>query len=242
MKNAAFVVVALSLLMILTTVAPVLAEDMHVAEGVVAIDYWSGGMCGIVLPSTWPSGPTGIIKGATIRIDARHHEAGTYGAHDSINIDVLGSNGKWLPLTYFATNSKPDFKNLLKAVFAGMPIGNFPQNLIVGLTENDLKVQRHGNRITAELLATQTVRWPGSGFPTVVIPKFKVELDQVGGSFHDEPTDNFASYSGYVLYNDLMGFGGTGTLTCSTWNYVNQPVTPVIITMHGITTYVPPQA
>lgn len=240
MKKAAFAFVSLSLLMMLTMVAPVFAKNMHMPEGVVAIDYWSGGLCGIVLPSTWPSGPKGVLQGATIRIDVRHHEAGTYGAYDSINIDVRSASGGVLPLTYFTTNSNPGFETLLKALYKGLPIGNFPQNLKVGLSENDLKVERHGNRITAELLTPQTVRWPGPGFPTVVIPTFKVELDQVGGSFHDETTDDFAGFSGYVLYNDIMGFGGTGALTCSTWNYVDHPVTPLTIIMHGITTYAPP--
>jgi hypothetical protein len=237
MKKTAILLLALVLSMMAATIAPAFAKNMHVPEGV-SIDYYCGGECVVTLPSNWPAGSG--MKGVTIRIDVQHHEEGTYGIHDSLNIDVLGPNGKWLPLTYFTTNTDPVFKNLIKAVYTGLPIGNFPQNLRAGLSENDLKVERHGNQITAELLTPQIVRWPGTGFPTVEIPSFKLELDKVGGSIHWDEIHDFASYSKYVIYEDNMGFCGTGALTCSVWNFLNQPVTDCEIIMHGILTYVPP--
>jgi hypothetical protein len=238
-KKTAILLLALVLSMMAATIAPAFSKNMHVPEGL-SIDYYSGGECVVTLPSTWPAGSG--MKGATIRIDVQHHEEGTYGAHESSNIDVLGSNDKWLPLTYFTTNADPDFKNLIKAVYTGMPIGNFPQNLRVGLSENDLKVERHGNQITAELFTPQIVRWPGSGFPTVEMPPFKLELDKVGGSIHWDEVHDFAGYSKYAIYEDNMGFQGTGALNCSAWSFVDNPVTGCDIIMHGITTIVPPLA
>jgi hypothetical protein len=241
MKKTAIAFSVLVMSMMLATIAPAFAKNMHVPEGV-SIDYYSGGECTVTLPSTWPAEPSGMMKGATIRIDVQHHEAGTYGAHDSMNIDVLGPTGKWLPLAYFTTSADPAFKNLIRAVYAGMPIGNFPTNLKVGLSENDLKVERHGNRIVAELTSPQSVLWPKQvpGFNTVTIPPFKLELDKEGGSLHWEEIHDFAKYSKYVIYEDNIGFSGTGAITCSTWNFVNQPLTDCDIIMHGISTIVPP--
>jgi hypothetical protein len=240
MKKTAIVLLALVLSMMAATSAPAFGKDMHVPDGV-AIEYWSGGVAMITLPSTWPTGPTGIMKGATIRIVVQDVEAGTYGPHGNIRIGVLNlGTGQILPLAYFTTNTDPDLQNFFKALYAGMPVGNFPQNLKVGLTENDLKVERHGNRIIAELLTPQAIRWPGPGFPTVTIPPFKLELDKVGGSFHDYVVDSFAGYSGFVNYWDMMEFNGNGAIACNGWGFMEQPMTNCEIIMHGITTYGPP--
>jgi hypothetical protein len=239
MKKKYCLFLTISLFMMLIMITPVFAKNMHLPEDAIAVDYYSCGMGGITLPSTWPP-VNKAMTGLTIRIDARHHEAGTYGSYDSLNIDALGPNGHYLPLTYFMTSPDLGLKTMLKAIFTGMPIGNFPQNLVTGLTENDLVVQRHGNRIFAELKTPQTVRWPGTGFPLVTIPRFSLELDNFGGSLHFEYTDDFTGYSGYVLNNEVMGFEGTGTLTCSAWNYETAPMAPVYVFMHGITTIYPP--
>ena len=237
MKKVAVVVLALASLMMLTAVAPTFAKNMHLPEDANAIDYWSGGICVVELTSTWPS-PPARPAAQVIRIDARHHEAGTYGAHDSINIDVAYGSS-WIPVTYFSTNTDPAFLDFIKNLYKGLPIGKGTGNARI---ECDLKVERHGNRITAELNTPYEVAWV---IGRVYIPTFKLEIDQVGGSLHTGFEEDLTGYSNYNFYEDMMGFDGTSVLHCDAFSFKDPPGTlsprPYCgITMHGITTYFPP--
>jgi len=245
MKKTKVTVLALALLMMLTAIAPTFAKNFNLPEGV-SRSYWAGGICVVALTTTWP--PLPAAPATQLRIDVRHHEAGTYGAGDSLNIDARTPSGGWLPVTYFTTNTDPAFLTFIRKVYYRLPIGMGTLNAKY-VPASDLTVERQGNRITAELKTKQTVLWAKlsttPAFVQVDIPPFKLELDQVGGSLHLDFEEDLSSYSGYVFYEDMMGFDGNGVLTCSAWNFVNHPVTlsprPYCgITMHGITTYFPP--
>ena len=252
MKKATVTVLTLALVLMLTAVAPAFAKNMNLPEGANAITYWSGGICVVEMTSTWPPYPAAPTT--TVRIDVRHHESGTYGAGDTLNIDVLSPSGNWLPVSYFTTNTNAAFLTFIRNVYYKLPIGAGSINAQY-VSANNLKVERHGNRITAELDIPVTVSWakiqPDPTHPTppysvrVDVPAFKLELDKTGGSFHRDFEEDLAGYSNYVFYEDMMGFDANGVITCSAWNLDNQLVTfnplPYCgITMHGITTYFPP--
>ena len=74
----------------------------------------------------------------------------------------------------------------------------------------------------------------------VSIPKFTMEIDNVGGSFHEEEITNFVDYpmaSGYTSHTDKMGFDANGVFTCTGWN---SEMSNCLVTMHAVSTYVPP--
>jgi hypothetical protein len=232
--------ICLIIIPLFATLTPVFAKDMNLPEGATVITYYSLGSGTIVTPANWPISGS---PGGALKISGLHFEGGTFGTGDSILLSI-SIGGRSLPVAFFTTNL--DNRNFVKMLDSGLPVGVIPNNC-QNVSENDLKVDRHGNRITVELITPKKVFWqnvnPMPPFVLVTIPAFKFELDKVGGSFHEENTESFTGYTGssnYTRYDDEMGFYGNGVLTCSAWNYVDNPMTDCRIVMHGIRTYFPP--
>jgi hypothetical protein len=236
-KRITVFVFALALLMAFAVIAPAFAKNFNYPEGQ-NITYTSGGEGFIATPADY-FGPVTSMK-----IRANDVEIGTHGSGDNIEIDFLfplPTGPTYLPIAFFTTNPNPDVIDWLKIVLSGMPLAVLPNNIRY-VSEDVLIVNRHGNSITVELTAPQTIlMMPGP--VSVVVPAFTVELNKVGGSVHQDKAVVLTGYpgaSGYTGYTEEMGFNAEGTFTCQAWSYDNQPMTDCFILMHGKTIYVPP--
>ena len=234
MKKVAVAVLALALSMAFAAVAPVFAKDFNVPKNVANIIYLTSGEGVVEVPAGWPTGGT---HPATLKIEATHVEDGFFGRDaDYITISVpYGSI--YLPVVYFTNNPNPDALSQVRTILSGMPASGTTNSKL--LSDSELIVERHGNRITAELTTPQTVRWNkiGGGYIQLDIPKFTIELDKVGGSVHREAPHSFTGYpmaSGYTNTEEEMGFNADGVFTCTGWN---SQMSSCFIVMHGITTY-----
>ena len=236
MKRITVVVLAVSLLMLFSTLAPAFAKNFNYPEGQ-DISYFSGGV-GFIATPTGYFGP--IVT--SMRIRANDVEIGTGGSGDHIEIDLgfnMAGNLVYLPVAFFITNPNPAITDWLKVILSGFPAASLEGNIRY-VPDDVLIVYRHGNSITVELTAPQTIMM-GTG--PVVVPVFTVELNKVGGSVHQEETVLLTGYpdaSGYTGYIEEMGFNAEGAFTCPAWSYDSEPMTDCFITMHGITIYTPP--
>jgi hypothetical protein len=215
--------------------------NKRLPDGFFAITYWTGGNGSIEVPADWP-GNNGIHP-SKLRVEAAENQ-GTYGSGDSISLTAFTDSGGWLPVAYFTTN--PEAMPFIKTLFSGLPPASSTNNRL--LSKSDLKVESHGNKITAELVTPQTgIGWftPTLGLTFVTIPAFKVELNKVGGSIHEKsslPLTGYSKSSNFTINKDDRGFKANGVFTCANWSYSAKPMTDGFITMHGITTYAPPTA
>lgn len=242
LKKVAVVFSAMALSMMLAAVAPAFAKNFNVPEGVNRV-YYSGGEGVIAVPTGWP---TGGAHPTLLHIKALDVEIGTLGSADNIEIDVPypmpdGSTA-WLPVAYFTTSTNPDTVSWAQMLLSGFPAALLLGN-IRGVSDSVLKVERHGNSVTVELTASQTVLWfnpTHTGVVAAIIPAFTMQLDKVGGSVHKESVTSLTGYSGasgWTGYVDQMGFNADGVFTCTGWN---SEMSDCFITMHGISTWVPP--
>jgi len=244
LRKVAGTVLILSISIAIAMFAPAFAKNMNLPEGATAVVYYSLGTAQIAIPADWPIGGKHFEE---IEISAVHIEGGSLGTCDSVVINVpVSSAGStvWVPVALFSTGNT--YLQYIKIVLSGFPAALSPINSKL-LSEDVLIVERHGNRMNVELKSPQTVYWTKATPPppvvSIAIPAFKFELDQVGGSFHEDTTHSFTGYassSNYTRQDDEMGFYGNGVLTCSAWSYLDHPMTDGRIVMHGIRTYFPP--
>jgi len=233
-------VLAMALLLLCMSVVPTFAKNFNYPEGQ-NVTYTSGGE-GFIAP---PAGSFGIIT--SLKIVAADVKIGTHGSGDNMFIYVpfMTPSGSvaYIPLAWFTTNPNPDVISWLKNVMSGFPAALAPNNMR-HVSDNVLSVERHGNSITVELTAQQTIMGMSSAGPvTLVVPAFTMELNKIGGSVHTETIEELTGFdgaSGYTGYIDKVGFNAEGTITCQLWNYINQPMTNCFITMHSISIWVPP--
>lgn len=211
------------------------------------IQYFSS----LHLNLTVPTATTGFPFEKLV-IRAAHFEDSTYGSYDQMTIYFdLGS--RLVPLTVITTSQ--DAADFAKIAWKNTPIyiPNTPANNVVKISSDELKVERHGNSITADFnplvsSAKITLHFPNNptnptGFYTLYLPAFHVELNKYGGSEHS----TFVSLalkqpplSGYTLESDIMGFNADSALTCAAWNMYGAAGTSAFVVMHGIQTWTPP--
>jgi hypothetical protein len=234
-KRISVVVLAVSLLMLFGALAPAFAKNFNYPEGQ-DIVYSSGGEGFIATPAGY-FGPF-----TSMRIGAVNVEIGTKGSGDNIEIDFPFPTAEgpiYLPIAFFTTNPNPDLIDWVQILMSGLPAAGLPGNIRY-VSDDVIIVNRHGNSITVELTAPQTILM-GTG--PVDVPAFAVELNKVGGSVHRDETVLLTGYpdaSGYTGYVEEMGFNAEGAFTCPAWSYNSEPMTDCFITMHGITIYTPP--
>jgi hypothetical protein len=242
-----FLLFVLVTIILSSAFASVTAKNMDVPEGVKII-YYSRGTANIEVPSGWPTlgAPTTML-----RIVATHIDAGNMGTGDTILIYSYNPSspiGQWVPVALFTTNA--DALPFYRIVWSGTPVAIPPTNPTNSklVSESVLTVERHGNRIIAELKASQSITWtkanPPPNYISVQIPAFTMELDNIGGSVRSEPTSQqligYAGASRYTINDDVMGFNANGIFTCQAWDSTSQTMMDSEIVMHGIRTYVPP--
>jgi hypothetical protein len=234
-KRITVVVLAVSLLMLFSTLAPAFAKNFNYPEGQ-DISYFSGGV-GFIATPTGYFGP--IVT--SMRIRANDVEIGTGGSGDHIEIDLgfnMAGNLVYLPVAFFITNPNPAITDWLKVILSGFPAASLEGNIRY-VPDDVLIVNRHGNSITVELTAPQTITMMIGGAPqSKVVPVFTVELNKVGGSYHHVETGTLPS--GWTGYTEAMGFYAEGAFTCSAWSYNRASMTDCYIVMHGSTLYTPP--
>jgi hypothetical protein len=244
-KNTKILAAALLLTIVVLSFSQyssVYAENINVPEDVKII-YYSRAQGNIQVPANWPLG--GVVT-PQLRVVATHIEAGNAGTGDFILIYSYNPTSvisPWVPVAFFTDNA--NLLTLYRTVWKGTPIASPANSKYV--PEDMLLVERHGNDITAELKQQQTIYWPKASTPPpyiqVTIPTFKVELNKIDGSMHDEVTTvlNYAGGSGYTLHEKEMGFNAEGVFTCETWwGTTPHTMTSCIHVMHGIQTYAPP--
>jgi hypothetical protein len=205
------------------------------------IQYFSSGHINLTVPIANTGFPF-----SKLAIKATHFEDSTYGSYDQMTIYFdLGSLGL-VPLTVVTTSQ--DAADFAKLAWKNTPI-YIPNllNNIVKVSSEDLKVERHGNSISAIFNPSNmiTLNWPISpGSHTLIplnLPAFHMEFNKYGGSEHS----TFISlalkpYSGYTLKNDIMGFNSDSAFTCTAWNMYGAAGTSGFIVMHGIQIWTPP--
>ncbi len=253
----------------LSTTPAVLAKNVNVPEDEKII-YLTGGTMNVSSPTVtnwpWPY-PKSLIQ-----IIATHTEGGNSGAGDSLMIILyirIGSTGTTyssFPWAFISTSTEL-IENQNKA-FSGTPVyinraSQILSNMYL-VSEDELKVQRHGNDISVDFDPELTIPlrfpatpwWPIAPAPLpnvlypLVLPAFTMELTHYGGSMHTTSSKTFASVpatgtypaiplSGYTLNTEQMGFMADGKFTCSDWSKVETSST-AFVTMHGINTVIPP--
>jgi hypothetical protein len=232
-------VLAMAASIVFTAVAPAFAKNFNIPEGQNR-SYTSGGSGIIVTPEGF------FIP--ELRLQANNVEIGIHGSGNNLGISMFiqipDGSIVTVPIAWFTTNPNPDVIVYLQTLLSGFPASGLPNNIRY-VSDSALTVERHGNSIHVELTAPQTIliATPTSGVVPVVIPAFTMELNKVGGSVHKETITSLTGYpgaSGYTGYIEEMGFNAEGTFSSLALNYDAQPMTDCFITMHGITTYVPP--
>lgn len=125
------------------------------------------------------------------------------------------------------------------------------------VSDEELKVEKQGNRISVDFDPQSTITlmynlfpdWPAPhpGFTLTLplnIPAFHVEFDKSGGSVHTNVTTMLKVapplyLSGYTAINERVGFHANADFTCPAWG--NPATSDGWITMHGIETWIPPE-
>jgi hypothetical protein len=258
-------VFSLFLLLVLITVAlpvasvPVLAKDMNLPPGADEIAYCSGGGSATVdLPVPLPPGyPPTATK---ISISAQHIEMPNADTIDNLLFISLymTTTSKptlhWEPIAEIRSDAEAAAHCMIHwrgtyvvfdATLYGLP-PSFSTNNIIVVPEGVVKVERHGNSITATLNAPQQIKF--FGYPTSRIfnvPTLSLELDKYGGSVHTTSTTVLTGYrgaSGYTFESERVGFDANGVFTSTypSWNLNAAAVTEASVTMNGITTFYPP--
>ncbi len=260
----------------------VLAKNVNVPEGE-TIFYWSGGNTTINVPATfhWPTAKIGIL--------ATDNVGGNAGTGDSLLLTlIVPVTGFPAPVTFpFALiTTNPIAAVVQRAVFSGTPIyihktdsNGVMRTLenIFPVSEEELKVERHGNSITVDFDPKDTITlqfpntpyWPKDYVTSIpnpspppatipytvkpalyplILPAFHLEFEKYGGSTHFTDSKTFVTtnpdivLSGYTLSFEDMGFYADATFTCPTWPAAvkEQTAHDAFVTMHGITTVIPP--
>ena len=214
--------------MSVVSIVPAFSKSFKVPEEFI-LSYCSSGL------ATIEDTPVGTLK-----ITAVDVLDSTDGTGDFIHIDLYmqmsPTFGMFVPLAVIGTN--PDRMALFETIWSGVPaMGN---NFVV--SENELQVDRHGNRIIVSLNTDISCFVARPTPHTLAIPAFTMELNKIGGSFHIQESETLNFYSGasgYTLAWDRMGFNAQGVFTCEEWDFA-EPMTDCYVVMHSITTYTPP--
>jgi len=219
-KKVLFIVLALAASIAVASVVPAFAKN--IPEGV-KMDYYTGGQANMARPTGFP------FSVSNLRIMVMETEAATYGTGDSIVLFILFM-GDWYPIAHFTTNPNPELLAFIKTLWGNTPAG---LKNTIWVSEDELKVDRHGNRITASLTEQVIQKQVGGVWGPVTISAFTMELNKVGGSIH---TDYSVTTPTYTINLDIMGFNGNGVFT---YGGVDYEMTDEVIVMHRINTYVP---
>lgn len=218
----------------ISAIAPAVAWNLHVPEGAKIVYYEGGRSAEIALPADFPLNvkPWYAEK---MYISALYIEGGN--AHKGVDIIIhlyLRGFNSWV--TWAHLYGEPADLGWVKEMYKQLPPED-PENLKV--IPGEVEVERHGNSVTIILKTPQTLK---AGVPKTVyftLPPFSLTLDKVGGSFHTEDS-NLQKYSGWIMYEEEMGFKANGAFTCTDWGYDAAPLVDCDVIMHGIRTYVPP--
>jgi hypothetical protein len=162
-------IIVLMVNIIVVAMAPALAKNFNLPEGVERI-YRSGGTAVVDTPADFPF--------SSLEIMAFNLEAGTHGPGESFVIQMPWMGG-WMPIAHFTTS--PDSVAFLSALWSGLTAS--ANTMFV--SDSELNVVRHGNRITASLTVPKVITMRVG---EVTIPAFTMELNKVGGSIHTENT------------------------------------------------------
>lgn len=246
MRKALFVFLAFSFLMLTATVAPALAENLHVPEGA-KLFYFTGGVSGeIDVPFGYPFSihPWHVDK---VRIEGSSITGGnSYGGAELIvyfHMNGSGSFQGWAPWGHFITSDNPADAVWLREFWYMSPTSDVDNTK--SIPKNDLTVERHGNSI---MISLKTQQQMVAHIPFTVwfnLPPFEMELKKFGGSVHLTEVWNNTGYgplpgSNWVRDLQRIGFDGTGVFNCPTWGYNAKPIADCLIVMHGIREYIPP--
>jgi hypothetical protein len=251
------VISAICMVLISATVGSVFAENLNLPDGQ-KIDYFSQGEGYIAVPAgaLYTNSPATSFK-----IACNDGEGGSFGSADNIIIFQFfqGIDGpEYIPMAWFIASpdtTQPSAQvEFYRAFLSGLPAAVVVQvnpALTIANTktvpDTVLKVERHGNSISAQLTASQVVIYATGvnvGRPAT-IPAFSVEFNKVDGNIHTDITNYLNpahGLSGFTQIVKASGFDATGLFTCTStrWTTTNTPMTDCAIAMHEISIYIPP--
>jgi hypothetical protein len=236
-KKIMGIILVLATSFVVAEIAPALAWDLHMPDGV-KILYVTGGHSGdINLPANFPLNkkPWYVDK---MRIVATYVEGGNAytGPDILVWLHLGGVINSWVTWADFIGINDPVGTAWLIDSYKGLPAEN-PQNF--KYLANDIMVDRHGNSISVSLKKPQTLVATVPFTVYFTLPAFDLTLEKVDGSVHRE-LQIYQPISKWTLNKDEMGFNGNGAFTCPDWGYNKEPITDCFILMNGINTYIPP--
>ena len=208
------------------SITPAFAKKFELPDGGKWIKNLSGGDAVVDCPENF------FIP--QMYVHAAHFEKSSYGRGTTIFLFMQMPGAVWIPFAQFCTN--PEHREFAETIYTGLPVA---VNAIL-VSEDELMVDRQGNRITASLTEDKVIL---TRTGPVVIPAFTMELNKVGSSFHMEDTKVLTGYpdaSDYTINRESMGFNGNGVFTCPTWDYEAEPMTETVIIMHRTAIFLPP--
>jgi hypothetical protein len=191
----------------------------------------------------------GTYQVPSITIQATYTEESTYSSgHSSMIVSIKMPSG-FVPLGIITTN--PATAEYLKTAFRNLPVykpGPPPLNNVKVLSDEELKVDRHGNSISVTLNPSNSIIFymPTPAYPSgptypLQMPALTINFEKYGGSLHNHIVSNsLVQYSGFVTDLELMGFNANAALNCQSWGLNNALGTDAFITMHGVQYWIPP--
>jgi hypothetical protein len=243
-RKVAVLALAFALSMILATVAPAFAWDLHVPEGVKLFYSTGGDGSPIDLPADFPLNVAPWYADQ-IRFTANYIEGGNSfsGAELLVYLHLGGSFNTWSPWAHLITSSNPADVVWLRQFWYALPPTDVDNTK--SIPAGDLEVDRHGNIITISLKTPQQMVAHLPRTVWMTLPAFDLELTKVGGNARTEVVwvnNGFGPLpgSGWTLSVYETGFNGIGAFTCPAWGYHAEPLADCFVTMHEIKTYAPP--
>jgi hypothetical protein len=242
------------------------AKNLNLPAGADWIEYYNAGGTADIAITTVPTGfpsTTTAMEFRFVHVEMPNSDV----SFDSLivfiyAIQTVQSVRSWIPIAVITTSA--DAKTQAETFWSGTPMKldaslysgtpfNIPPSLWVAFSTNNvklvsedaLKVQRHGNDVTVNLNTPQTIKRALST-TTFTLPAFNLELKNYGESIHHLGQATMTGYkgaSGYTIVHDEVGFKATGMFTTSTASVLfGAPVQDATLWMHGSHTFYPPTA
>jgi hypothetical protein len=213
------------------------------------IQYLTRANTTVNIPST-VNFKVGAYQVPRLTIQATFTEESTYSSGHSSMMISIDMGGAFVTTGIITTNAEA--ANYLRTAFRNTPVykpGPPILDNVVVVSDDVLKVDRHGNSITVNFspsspivlyMSTPTYPTVTAKFP-LQIPAFQLQFDKYGGSAHSEfTTSTLVPYSGFITETKMMGFSSNAEFTCPSWNVYGAAGTSSFITMHGVQYWIPP--
>jgi hypothetical protein len=250
-KKVLGTVLALSLAVIIAAAAviPALAHgnksDDDKSDSLTTF-YGSGGNVKLQLPPGDPSHPTDLDF-VVFDFDRRS----TFGSFDAVIVAlwVPKLNG-YVPVAVVSNSPNPEFFNHAHTVLGGTPPWNPVKGFsnIIQVSDTELKINKHGDVLTAELTVPVEIALPFQNLPpfaflgdlSFTLPPIKIEIRGFDSTFKDEAVSK--TLSGYTITQNTINKPAWVRVWSAPWLGFAPQYTAGTLFMHVTRTYTPPPA